>query len=107
MNVSLHIDHLALDNLPLEAGQGPALQSALEQELVRLLGKGGWDGLAGGAVPHLSVPAIQVSAGGQPAELGRQLARTLYSGLAPAPVASPNPRRATGAARLPVSGGKT
>jgi hypothetical protein len=123
MNVSLHIGHLVLDNLPMEAGQGPVLQSALERELVRLLGQGGWDGLSGGAVPHLSMPAIHLSASGQPAELGRKIARALCDGLAPTPAlslrlpphpfpnaaatgrgASPSPVRPAGAGTRPPQG---
>lgn len=92
MNINLHIEQLVLDGLPLMPGQGPAVQAALEAELSRLLAERGMGNLSGGAVPQLSVPSIQLSPAGPPAQWGRQIARTLYDGLAPAPAVSrPSP----------------
>ena len=82
MNIALHIERLILDGLPLSSHQGAAVQAAIETELTRLLEERGMGNVSGGAVPHLSVPAIQLTAGGQPAQWGRQIARSLHDGLA-------------------------
>ena len=92
MNTSLHIEKLILDGLSLTAAQGPVFQAALEGELTRLLGERGLAGVSGGAVPHLSVPAIQLAAGGRPDDWGRQIARSLLDGLAPSPVRPAQPQ---------------
>jgi len=84
MNINLHIEQLLLDGLSLTPGQGAAVQAALEVELTRLLKERGMGNLSGGAVPQLTVPSIQLSPAGAPAQWGRQIARTLYHGLAPA-----------------------
>lgn len=41
MNVRFHIERLILHGLPLEEGQGPAVQAAVETELARLLAEHG------------------------------------------------------------------
>jgi hypothetical protein len=41
MNVRLHIERLILEGLPLEAGQEPAIQAAVEAELGRLIAEQG------------------------------------------------------------------
>lgn len=100
MNVDLHIERLVLDGLPLNQRQSVVLQHALERELSRLLDHRGIDAPTGSAVPQLPIAAIQLSAGGQPAQWGRQIARTLYTGIASSPSAH----------RLPpqnLSGGST
>ncbi len=87
MNVSLHIEQLVLDGLPPHAAQGPALQAALQAELTRLLRERGLAGVTGGALPHVAVAPIQVATGSAPAQWGRQIARSLHQGLAPATTA--------------------
>ncbi len=84
MNISLHIERLVLDGLPLRDGQGPVLQAALESELSRLLEQHGLAELPGGAIPQLSVAAIQLSPDAPPAHWGAQIAQSLHAGLAPA-----------------------
>lgn len=88
MNVDLHIERLVLDGLPLNQRQSVVLQNALERELSRLLEHRGLDTPTGSAVPRLPIAAIQLSAGGQPAQWGRQIARTLYTGIASSPSAN-------------------
>jgi hypothetical protein len=84
VNISLHIERLVLDGLPLRDGQGPVLQAALEAELSRLLEQHGLAGLSGGAIPQLSVAAIQLSPDALPAHWGAQIAQSLHGGLATA-----------------------
>ncbi len=84
MNINLHIERLVLDGLPLTSGQSRTVQAALECELAALFEERGIKTISGGAVPHLSVAPIQLSPDGQPRQWGRQIARTIYDGLAPA-----------------------
>jgi hypothetical protein len=88
MNLELHIERLVLDGLPLNHRQGAILQNALERELSRLLKLHGIATPTGSAVPHLPIAAIQLSARSQPAQWGRQIARTLYTGIANSPPAN-------------------
>lgn len=81
MNVNLHIERLVLDGLAFERGHEPLLRAALEAELVRLINEGGdASGLASaaGAVPLVSAPPIETRGDGDPAQLGRQIARSVY-----------------------------
>jgi hypothetical protein len=81
-NVSLHIERLVLAGLPLAGGQAAQVQRAMERELGRLLRL---DGLGrapgGGAVPEVAAPAIQLSSPFRPADLGRQIARSVHESL--------------------------
>ncbi len=83
MAIELRIDRLVLEGLPLSAAQGALVQRAVELELARLLAEGGlaesWH--AGGAVPLAQGGAITLSPGGSPAQLGAQIAQSVYSGL--------------------------
>jgi hypothetical protein len=87
MNVRLHIERLVLDGLELERGHEPLLRAALEAELTRLIADGGGGGAnhlraAAGMVPRLSAPGIETAGGGgEPAQLGRQIARSVYDSL--------------------------
>jgi hypothetical protein len=99
MNVSLHIECLVLDGLPLRDGQGPVLQAALETELSRLLERDGLPELSGGAVPQLSAAAIQLSPGAPPAHWGAQIAQSLHASLAPARKPNSETRTRTHGAR--------
>jgi hypothetical protein len=83
MNVNLHIERLILDGLPIEAGHRAVLQSEIETELARLLTDNGvaenWQN--GGAVPRVSANAIQMTAQSNPAEVGRQIAGSIYGSI--------------------------
>ena len=88
MNLALHIERLILDGLPLSRPQSVALQNALEGELSRLLANRDTATLTAGSVPQVAIPAVQLSASGEPAQWGRQIAHALYRGIAQAPANS-------------------
>lgn len=88
MNIELHIERLVLDGLPLERSQAAHVQAAVEAELARLLAQDrvAGDALAqawpaGGAVPSVPAAPIQLRAGARPAEIGGQIARSVYGGI--------------------------
>ncbi len=87
MYIELHIERLVLEGLPLSAAQGRLVQAAAEAELSRLLTENGlasaW--LAGGAVPALNASPIQLTAGSSPAQVGRQIAQSVYGGIGKRP----------------------
>jgi len=93
MNINLHIGQLVLEGLPLTPGQDRAVQIELAGELTRLLEKRGIGGLSGPALPYLSLPPIQLSPDGPPAQWGRQIARTLFAGLAPTASTNSDPAK--------------
>jgi hypothetical protein len=88
MKIHVHIERLILDGLPLGPGGGARVQAAIEAELARLLTAGGtvegsiaqtWP--TGGAVPSVPAAPIQLSTGVRPAEIGGQIARSVYGGI--------------------------
>ncbi|HEX8267917.1 MAG TPA: hypothetical protein VF596_21140 [Pyrinomonadaceae bacterium] len=83
MNINLHIERLILDGLPLEAKDSATLHSAVEVELGRLLSQNtdvsNWQ--SGGAVPSVRADAIQLKAESSPAQIGRQIAGSIYGGI--------------------------
>ncbi|MBZ5506424.1 MAG: hypothetical protein LAO78_13270 [Acidobacteriia bacterium] len=81
-SVSLHIDRLVIDGLPLKAGQAAQLQASVQRELTRILQRDGmgWASQSG-AVPTLSAPNIQMSGPLLPVEMGRQIAHSVYQSL--------------------------
>lgn len=83
MNVNLHIERLVLDGLALPHADRPVLQAVLEAELGRLLAEGGLSPAlqGGGARPELPAGEIDLAPGGDPAQLGAQIARAVYAGL--------------------------
>ena len=82
-NIHLHIERLILDGLPIERAQGPHVQAAVEAELARLLTENGLGTSSeiGGAVPNVRADAIQLTSGSSPAEMGIQIAQSVYSGI--------------------------
>ena len=83
MNINLHIDRLVLDGLPIDHHQGPLVKAAVEAELSRLLTANGLTNslLAGGAMPSVPAPGIQVANDSNPARLGQQIGRAIYGGI--------------------------
>lgn len=86
MKINIQIEQLILQRIDLPRHQQPRLQTALEQELSRLL-------LEHGLPPHLqaggSIPALQThltdSRGASPVKLGRQIAQSIYRELTDIP----------------------
>ena len=83
-NVSVRIDRLVLDGVPLTGAEAAQLRGALQRELGRLLARGGLGGghPVGAAVPAVVAPPIQVPVPLRPAELGRRIARSVHESLA-------------------------
>lgn len=83
MNINLHIERLILDGLPLEAKDSAAFRTAVEVELARLLTQNNdaanWQ--TGGAAPSVRADAIQLTAQSSPAQIGRQIAGSIYGGI--------------------------
>lgn len=81
---SIIIDRLVIDGLPLAPAEGARLRVAAEQELARLFTKGGIKDceFEQGAVPRLDGGEIRAARGSDPADLGRQVARNVYAGIA-------------------------
>jgi hypothetical protein len=79
MNVSVHIERLILDGVPVPHRHRPQLQAALEAELARLIAA---DGLAvdmhmGGVLPRFSGGEIQIE-DDDPKLLGKRIAQAVY-----------------------------
>jgi hypothetical protein len=95
--ISVHIERLVLDDLPLTAAQAARMQSALERELARLIAEDGdvaaWGAGAAGAVPPASsaAPAMRWDAT-RPYQLGRALAGNVFASLTGRSLAPPGPR---------------
>jgi hypothetical protein len=84
VNISIHIERLILDGLPVTGAQGRIVQSAVESELVRLLGV---DGLSpqllpsGGAIRSVTGGTVQLSRDHSPVRLGEQIASALHGAV--------------------------
>lgn len=78
--VTLHIERLVLDGLGLTPAQASRVQAAMEAELTRLVGRpsSSWQA---GAMPALAAPGLRLSHPPRPAQLGRDIARSLYHSL--------------------------
>lgn len=83
MNINLHIERLILEGVVIAPGQRGLLQAALEAELTRLLSAGGLspDLTGSGALLRVPANAIQLNKGVEPADLGRQIAGSIYGGI--------------------------
>ncbi|SFH98792.1 hypothetical protein [Bradyrhizobium sp. cf659] len=84
MNIRLHIERLVIDGLRLNGSDGALLKASLEAELGRLLADRGVSGeiAAGGAVPCVDAAPMQVTREATPAQIGRGIAHSVFSGIA-------------------------
>lgn len=80
--VSLHIERVVLDGIPLSGKAGARLQTALSTELSRLLGEARGELPPGEALAFLRLHEV-LDAGRDPERLGQQLAHALVRGLTP------------------------
>jgi hypothetical protein len=80
-NVTVHIERLVIDGIPLNANDGAQLRASLGRELTRLLQRDGLPMRGGGAVPALTGPPLQIPQMLRPIDLGRQIARNLHESL--------------------------
>ncbi len=82
-DIHLHIERLILDGLPIDRAQGAHVRAAVEAELSRLMTAHGLapDLQTGGAVPSIRADGIQLAPGSSPAQMGRQIAQSVYSGI--------------------------
>ncbi len=80
-DVAVHIERLVLDGLPLAAGQAAQLQRAMTRELTRLLRQEAGRVGTAGDMPAVVAPAITWSTPFRPAEVGRQIARSVHRSL--------------------------
>ncbi|MFY9553198.1 MAG: hypothetical protein WAV20_00805 [Blastocatellia bacterium] len=87
MKIRLHIERLILDGVRLDQRNRPGLHAAVESELTRLLLAGplSQDLLAGGAVPSLTGTTVQLMSDVHPAELGSQIARSVFGAISGGP----------------------
>jgi hypothetical protein len=79
----LHIDQLILDGIDLPPAQREELLATLQIELTQLLSEGGLhDSLAaGGAYDQLSAAPLTQPGPYAPAQLGRQIAQSVYGSI--------------------------
>ena len=82
MNINLHIDRLVLEGVNIAPGQRHLLQASVEAELARLLSGGVLaPGFAEGTnLSRVSANGIELT-GNKPAQLGRQIAESVYGGI--------------------------
>lgn len=83
MNISVHIERLILDGLPIGPGQGALAQAAVEAEMARLLAAGGLatNMESDAALSSISAGTIHLTTESRPSQLGRQIAATIYGAL--------------------------
>jgi len=83
VTITVHIDRLILEGLPLTRRQGPLVQAAVELELARLLAVDRLpvEARAGGAAPRANAAGFELREGTHPAGLGQQIARTVYRSI--------------------------
>jgi len=79
MNIVLHIDRIVMDGLPVSRAQLPAVRTALEGELARLFGTATAQKLGGSrSVERLAAPTFSYGPELRPAQIGRQVARSVH-----------------------------
>jgi hypothetical protein len=83
MKITVHIERLILDGLPVERRDGSTVQAAVEAELTRLLvAEGLAPGLmSGGATPTAPGGTIHLTGETNPTHMGTQIAQAVHGGL--------------------------
>jgi len=83
MKMTVHIERLILDGLPVSSHDSRHVRVAVTAELGRLIGAHGIsDGLRqGGAIPTVQAGALLTNSRTTSRQLGTQIARAVYGGL--------------------------
>jgi hypothetical protein len=83
VRISLHIESLVLDGVPLARGQQPCLQAAVIEALTRRLGDGAFAAqlAVGGGRDVVQAAPIRVGARPDARVLGTQIAASIHAGL--------------------------
>ncbi|HEY6112368.1 MAG TPA: hypothetical protein VIV62_07625 [Chthoniobacterales bacterium] len=82
-SVRLHIERLIVDESLLATGQNHRLRAAIETELTRVLREHGLAGLTSGALYDRPTRKVHISRPSSIVQVGRQIARTIYTALSP------------------------
>ncbi len=82
-SVSIHIERLILDGLPIAQRDRPHLQAAIEEELARLLAEGALavDLRTAGMLPRLTGGTLELTGDEEPRQLGKRIAQSIYRGI--------------------------
>jgi hypothetical protein len=83
MNINLRIERLIFEGMDLPPESQLVFQAALKTELASLISTQELQPelAAGGTVDRLTGGTVQLTADGNPAALGRQIARAVYGGI--------------------------
>lgn len=83
MKMSVHIERLVLQGLPVTTLEGSLLQRAVETELARLLKTRGLSREleGGGALPRVGAESVQLAKENPPAKLGEGIAKAVHEGI--------------------------
>ena len=83
MSVRVKIERLVLDGFSLTGAGGSRVKAAVQDELTRLLAEHGLSETlqAEGAMPAVRAGDFSPSPGASPAQLGRQIARSVHGGI--------------------------
>ena len=83
MNISIHIERLILDGLPIAQRDRVRLQSAIEEELARLLTAGSLviDLRTSGTLSCLTGGTLELTNKEDPHLLGQRIAHAIYGGI--------------------------
>jgi hypothetical protein len=80
MKISVHIERLVLEGLPVSSAQGARLRGAVARELTRLLADGGI-AHQGGAAASVQAPRVRFGRGERIEALGKRVAAATYCSL--------------------------
>ena len=81
--VSLHIERIVLDGFPVTTpGSTMQIQTAVQNELTRLLNQNGLPPTSV-SLAAITAPDFQITGKPAPAELGRNIARSIFASLRP------------------------
>jgi len=83
MNITLHIERLILDGLPISSHDARVIQAAVEAELTRLFAECGIVRSPGtsSAVPHVRAGSISLAHDSPPARLSQEIAGAVYKSI--------------------------
>lgn len=81
MNITVHIEHLVLDGLPVAATDSTAVQAAVQTELTRLLTENGLPPHQGGALATVRGADVHLPPDTAPGTIGREIGAAIHEGL--------------------------